>query len=245
MYAMIYNITRLNPDNVGDMTTSPLDYFPLRGEKIDINRRSFPTDYHAIIIGGGGLFHPHWLSRLTNIIAHKNGRIVIWGAGLNNHDRITGYPTIIKNCDLIGVRDFGLGYEWVPCASCMHAAFDVKYSVKYEAVIYEHYQQSIPIVGLPRMNNFKKPINEVIKFLGSANTVITTSYHGMYWATLLAKRVLVLPFSSRFMFFKHKPVILKNLNWKIAAKGATIYNDSLKECRIINGVFYNHFLKML
>jgi exopolysaccharide biosynthesis predicted pyruvyltransferase EpsI len=78
-------------------------------------------------------------------------------------------------------------------------------------------------------------MDDVIAFLGSAETVVTNSYHGAYWATLLGRRVVVVdPFSTKFFFLKHRPVIAALQDYTKAISRTRIYPESLSECREAN-----------
>jgi hypothetical protein len=80
-------------------------------------------------------------------------------------------------------------------------------------------------------------LEELIQFIGSADNIITDSYHTMYWAMLMKKKVIAIPNSSKFYDFKHQPIIsnfdeaLQYLN-----KGTT-YDGLLQECRDLNHKF--------
>eukprot|EP01084_Bolivina_argentea_P034430 63705_1 len=49
-------------------------------------------------------------------------------------------------------------------------------------------------------------IDNILLFLSESEYVVTTSYHGLYWSTLLGKKVIVCrPWSYKFVTFKYKP----------------------------------------
>ena len=147
---------------------------------------------------------------------------------------------------LLGVRDSANGFEWVPCASCMHSNFDEIFEVKNKIVIYEH--KNFPLRNLeqtfPKMKNGDS-FEDVIKFLGGAELVITNSYHGAYWATLLKRRVIVMqPFSSKFFGFRHPLVVANSFNIK-DNYNIPVYPDALKEAREANIRFADRVHKMI
>lgn len=116
----------------------------------------------------------------------------------------------------------------------------------HDFVIYEHKQHPIEISGLPRMNNFNRNIKNVIDFLSSGNCVITNSYHGVYWATLLKRKVICIPFSSRFMATKFPPVYLSEIgNWRQSVKLAREYSEARHICIRQNINFYHRIINRL
>ncbi len=80
----------------------------------------------------------------------------------------------------------------------------------------------------------------VIQFLASAEIVVTNTYHGAYWATLLNRKVIVIaPFSNKFMGFKYEPVIVRGLkDVKDAVHDARRYPEALSDSRELNVAFY-------
>jgi hypothetical protein len=141
-------------------------------------------------------------------------------------------------CDLRGVRDYGTGFDWVPCASCMHPLLD-KYreaAPKREVVVFEHpLFMSLRIEDYPVMRNLDHDLAEIMSFLSSAETIITSSYHGAYWGILLNRKVVCVPWSTKFMRFKHEVRICQDLlDLKSHLKAARSHPSALEECRRAN-----------
>lgn len=155
-----------------------------------------------IIFGGGGLLHERLLEAMSVFVAAKR---VAWGCGVNKHGfRKVIHPKFLDYYNLVGLRDFDNPWQYVPCASCLHPAFDlVKRVPQVGFGIYEHYDHPIPIQG-PRLNNRgrKDEFADVITWLSCCEMVVTNSYHGAYWSMLLGVTVLLWkPFSNRFHSF--------------------------------------------
>jgi len=117
----------------------------------------------------------------------------------------------------------------------MHDIFDKEFKIKNQVVVYEH--KNFPMkninVDFPKMKNGDS-FEDVINFLGSAELVITNSYHGAYWATLLKRRVVIMqPFSSKFFGFRHPLVIANNFDIK-DIKNIPIYPNALNDARKAN-----------
>lgn len=162
----------------------------------------------------------------------------IWGAGQNSSAEEFEYPEEMKQFDRVGIRDFGQYYEWAPCASCMHPAFNKTYSIRNPVIWFEHKKQLIKdkVFGnesIPRFVNSGANIEQTIELLGSAEVVLTNSYHGAYWATLLKRKVIVVgAWSSKFKHLKHQPAFVDTAqDWKDAMDNAVIHNDALDECQ--------------
>ncbi|HTL48713.1 MAG TPA: hypothetical protein VL688_11705, partial [Verrucomicrobiae bacterium] len=242
----LINVYRMHQENLGDRQCSPKLYFDFLqdAEEMDIlpyhtaRRDNIYKDIrdHVVILGGGGIL---MYDRIMKQIASSGARaVVLWGAGHNNHGEsaLQGMPDYLKKFTLAGIRDVVPGYDWVPCPSCMHPAFSREYAIKHDYVIYEHAEFPIhPSIPGPRITNYARDFNEVIAFLASGETVLTNSYHGAYWATLLNRKVMVVdPFSSKFYGFKHKLPVVAGEEWKTKLKECRSYPEALRECRELN-----------
>lgn len=233
--------------NTGDRASAPFLYFKDLGTIQDF----IPPfeNFENIVVGGGGIIFERPRTDIYKIAQAARGKKIIWGAGFNSTNTIVIRECDdLKNYDLIGIRDYGVGYEWVPCASCMHEGFNIKRDIKNDIVFYIHYSS-----GKIRWRKHPQMINncfleEALDFIGSANTVITNTYHGMYWGILMQKKVVLIePFvSPRFHYFKYKvPIIrneddFKNLNFDKLPS----YN-CLDECREKNLKYYKKVKELI
>lgn len=174
----------------------------------------------------------------------------LWGAGHNGSEEIEfqkiKWPKALSSYKNVGIRDFShqSRFEWVPCASCMHPALTKTYAIKNDIIWFEHKKQMIKDFGkesIPRFVNSGSNIEQTIELLGSANTILTNSYHGAYWGTLMRKKVIVVggAWSSKFKFFKHQPVVLsKKEEWQDYYDTAPTYDSALDECRTATQTFW-------
>lgn len=192
-----------------------------------------------VILGGGGLLAPRFQPLIaalqSQIVQPTGGMLVAWGVGQQSYNlsgkhqgicrtdpdlvqRIEQFPydLYVKDWNLIGVRDYGynLSLEWLPCASCMHPAFDRDRTIEREFVVYSHAKYQLSLPGIPELSHTERSLEKVLDFLGSSETVITSSYHGAYWATLLGRKVLAFPFTSKFLTLKYPLGIYPQPNWK-------------------------------
>ncbi len=108
-------------------------------------------------------------------------------------------------CDRYFPRDWipELGNR-VPCASCMHPAFDlaldiapehdvVRYSAARRVEVHEP-------TDAPHMTNEDGSIEEAVRFIASGRKIVTSSYHGAYWAQLLGREVELVSWGSKFEY---------------------------------------------
>jgi hypothetical protein len=244
------HVFRADKSNVGDWFCPPFRYFSFPGTHTAdvLPLDTAPLQPH-VLLGGGGLlaqtFHPH-LQKLADL-RPKLRSLVAWGVGESeNIDRAGGFvlpfagppPDYLKAFDLVGVRDYGTPHRWVPCASCMHPDFLSPAPVTHPIALYEHKRIPIPIEGFPRLSNDGADLPRALNFLASAEVIITNSYHGAYWATLLGRRVIAIPNMSKMYRLKHLPVLCRVEHWKKAIDLTTTYPNALAECRNANLAFY-------
>lgn len=206
------------------------------------------VQYDAMIFGGGAIgFSLRRLGR-DRIRAKK---VVAWGLGRSQKRFAKDVPpTFVPWADIMGVRDFGAkGADYVPCVSCMHPAFLRPYPVTRSVVGYFNAGLTKGLPGdIPALMSNRASVEDALAFLGSAETVVTNSYHGMYWATLLGRNVVVYgPYSSKFCFFKYAPVLCsRGGDWRAAVKRAKNYGqEPLADSVAINKAFYARVVKEL
>ena len=180
---------------------------------------------------------------------------VIWGIGHNvqkygqdDVDKIK-YPKFMREFNIVGIRDYvpQQPYDYVPCASCMHPELRKTHSIKNDIVIIEHKKQLIKgtdfgAMSIPRFVNSGNNLSQMIELIGSANIVISNSYHAVYWATLMKKKTICVgAWSSKFFTLKHKPVHIKSISkdFDEAIDEAKIYDTALDESIMANQKMWN------
>ena len=258
---MITNLHVIDPKNVGDLYSSPLKYFDFpeyscKATDIRHFEEEELKDSH-IIVGGGGLIFNRFLSEFQTIAAAPTkGKRILWGAGYQiygcNPSRWSkdfDFSPYLSSFDLVGLRDKGAIYDWVPCPSCMHPAFDKARTPKHDFVVFSHKKYQIHIPSVPTLSNEENDFEKVLDFLGSGEIILTSSFHGAYWGTLLGRRVLAFPFSSKFFNLKHPPAFYPVEKWsqsqfKFSLFGkvlhASYYEDKKFSCQTQNWMQYAH-----
>ena len=242
-----------NRPNLGDRYSGPILYFPQLKEtaSFDPLAAKLPEVWlqKTVLVGGGGLIaHPAFQPNMESLAAYRPRILIAWGIGHNAPgERELSYPDYLEDFDLVGIRDHGSKYDWVPCASCLYPGFDRKYEITDEYVVYENTLCApIRLVGFKKLTNTEENLETVLSFLGSANTVLTSSYHGAYWATLLGRKVIIVnPFSSKFFAFKHRHPIADETNWRTKQHETRSYPEALEECRRANLEFSEKVLNLI
>jgi hypothetical protein len=255
----VVNIHRIDTINIGDYFCAPHHYFDvLKNKSLDIfdyksNDKKVTQNYidqisnNSLIIGGGGLLNRNGFAKqmlLFEKLTTKGKKIVLWGVGHNEkspslYGKITKYNINVDKFGLVGTRDFSMPGEYVPCVSCLHPLFNENYTSTNEVGIVFHKDtlKKENIISkykdFPTSSNTKN-LDELISFIGSCEHIVTDSYHTMYWAMLMKKKVVTIPNSSKFFDFKHKPVISNFDDALSQLKYTQSFDGLLEECREIN-----------
>jgi hypothetical protein len=248
--ARVISLYRRDRRNVGDWHCAPREYVPL-GNNLAVDVFAYAEHCvdmdltgKVVIAGGGGLLvFPEILKRLLD-----SGAVVVgWGLGTNTHGKaVDNQSELLRRFALVGSRDWASGQRWVPCPSCLHPAFVDPPAPVHPVVIYEHHERKGEIPGdAPRSANDCSGILEAARFLGSGALVVTNSYHGAYWATLLGRRVTIYrPWSTKFYAMRHPPAIAEPPGWDRETSWARPYPEALSECRLANIGFARVVLSM-
>ena len=237
-----------NTPNTGDFASCPAQWFDFPEHRVQ-NYDAPIGNAKAVIYGGGTM--NNWLRGRPLLPVPSIG----WGIGSSRHGETEPWPDP-HGFALVGAREWSEEREaagrWAPCASCMSPLFEGTWPVKHEAVLFVNASPGIksryPVAvgGLPVMEN-DRPMAEIVAFLASAKVVVTDSYHGVYWATLLRRRVVCLPYLSKFYNFRHPPAYSRDrgLDWREVAKEALVYPAALAECRAASQAFYERVMETL
>lgn len=193
-----------------------------------------------VILGGGGLFEcredfQDLFQKLFEITKH----VVAWGVGHNLHyDRTIQTQIDFDKFALLSVRDYNYqNQRYVPDVSCMRPDLSGRYKITRDIGVIEHLDYPINDFSYDKISN-AYDVNYIIHFIGTSQSIITNSYHIVYWATLMGKKVILYkPFSNKFDYFKYPPVIYSG-NLAADLKAARIYPDALQECRDLNIAFF-------
>ena len=215
-----------------------------------------------LVIGGGGLLG---LELFADDLRFWSSAPfcpkVLWGPGHNSHNvlaidtaDLSAHDYVrMKRFDKIGIRDWVGGYDWVPCASCMNPGFSYSTSEDAGIVAALHYETRFSETFIRELiRTTQEPVDvvfnddspeRVIGKLRSAKAVVTNSYHGAYWATLLGKRVAVVGGGSKVRMLKHRPIFATTDSWIQKLEEAERYPHALEECRDRNVEFCEEIVR--
>lgn len=221
----------------------PCQYlWPDKFENRDL-QRSLPETAEVAVLGGGQIFSQIATLAASTQDQNRSVKLVAWGVGLP--------PKGKKDADVIGISNqfsaFSTrNYDWreeldfVPCASCLSPAFDKPSPPTYEVVVYRHRRKpgpDSPSTNIPSMNNSMRDPLSAVNFIASGETVVTSSYHGVYWAQLLGRKVVCIPYNYKFHAFQNEPTYADPENWTREIRSAKKFDPLLEEYRRINREF--------
>lgn len=217
-----------NTFNAGDLASCPADYFEFPGHEVVKADMGNPPDIKPdlVIYGGGSIIASPDFKRWPGAL------MVAWGVGHNEREKpwgdkmIAAHREAANKCDLYFPRDPLRGFHLVPCASCMHKVFDEEFPprdgiVRYSAARRVKVEEPD---DAPHRTNEDCTIVDAVNFFARSSRVVTSSYHGAYWAKLLGKKYRTVPWGSKFEY-------LPNL--------------SLEDCRNANRRAYQEVLNLI
>jgi hypothetical protein len=233
--------------NIGDRAASParwLDFGP------NTTRQSFGEAVPACdiaIFGGGQVYGKACKAALYD--ARKARHRVTWGVGMQSVDlHDLRHIAFSAQISLMGCRDANVPETiYVPCASCLCSRFDAAPAPENAVVIYSHGHKSGGInwpKGIALMSNIGGTLAQKLAFLASGETVVTNSFHGTYWAMLMGRKVLALPFSTKFNGFAQMPALADPNDWTAALPRAYALPGYLEHCRSANHAFYERVINL-
>ncbi len=230
-------------NNLGDRFCSPYDHLappPADALAIDIGEPTPPCE--TVIYGGGKIMGglAATLGPGDRAARHR----IAWGVSTVQRFPISPrYARAFRAMDLVGSRDWGdRRFPFAPCASCLSPLFDAPPAPRHEVVAYLHHWRA-PEMGIvvppsiPVMDNTQPDLAAAIAFLASGQTVVSNSYHGTYWALLLGRRVLCIPFSNKFGNFRVAPGYARPATWQRRLARARGSDETLALCRTATGDF--------
>ena len=232
-----------NTENLGDRLCSPDQHVPelaARGRAVDLSQPTPPCS--TVIYGGGKIMGGLARTFGANDLAARHR--IAWGVSTVHKAPFSlKYWQAFRRMDLIGSRDFNdRRFVFAPCVTCLSPGFDQSHPETRDVVVYAHAwksgQQGLRVPDhVPVMTNAAKDFAQVLAFLGSARTVVSNSYHGVYWALLLGKRVLCLPFSGKFSGYRLPPGYARAEDWQDKLHKAQAQPEMLPLCREATAAF--------
>lgn len=233
-----------NTINSGDLACGYYRYFadkfqPYNVAIWDIGNIDFSkiSKNDVVIIGGGGLLNNSDLWNYNiNRLSQKSRYCFLFGVGFNAHKsgKII-IPLKLKNLRGLAIRDYQHPSQgkYVPCASCLLPELEKKYEIKRKYGVVKHFQHELSQeLNLPMIMN-DAPLDDILEFIGSSEIIITNTYHAVYWATLMRKKVILdAPFSEKFDYLRY-PVVRFSGDLDKDEKSALVYDNALAETRAL------------
>lgn len=186
---VVVNLHRVDRRNPGDLYASPLHYFDVGGRCVDIATPPEKINCDLLIVGGGGIVSHRgvWKTWLDNwMAAIQSKKAVIWGAAVSPKMH---KEAVFSRFVLVGARnsDAGPACRFVPCASCLHPAFDDAPAGKGVGIV-SHNNRIIPGAELVNSPN---DFDTVVNYIKSKSAIVTSSYHVAYWSQLLGRAIYI------------------------------------------------------
>lgn len=250
---MLHFIHRIDEENRGDILCCPIRYFPNLFKIPFIKHDIYNIDFNQInkddivILGGGGLFDclPEWNNAINHLL-DINHNTISWSCGFNNYHNCDLTDINFSKFKILTVRDYlnPNGLPFLPCVSCMLPDLQEVFVPSRKVGVLEHKDNNIPDFDYPRINN-KATMREIFSFIGSSEVIITNTYHGCYWATLMGKKVVLYnKFSTKFNYLRYSPVQYSgDIEYDIDR--ANRYFNALSETRYETIFFANKLQKFI
>lgn len=254
--------------NQGDVLSGPYNYFDFEVlGKISWDRniqKGEPAPFvdGAPIIFGGGIYFSDKKPHLMKLI-RRSGKFIGWGIGLDPRSDVSRF---LNKFTLLGTRERKLDLIdnrrifYVPCVSCMNPAFDgdVQSSATGEPKTPHHEivlhvnggfneKKVAAALGSYRVSRTNQIFAETIANLRNSDCVITNSYHGAYWGSLLGKKIICIKTEVPKWDGLHPNVAFADLNEidQVLRTVKPVPESYLSECRSINNDFYELVRKNL
>jgi exopolysaccharide biosynthesis predicted pyruvyltransferase EpsI len=204
----IYFLHHHDRPNIGDILSGPYRYFDFGNyHKLswDSDMLSYTNsmEKNSTLVMGGGIYFTKNKKIFRKVVEHSKN-FIGWGLGLDPRDNLQ----YIDKFDLLGTRERQISIInnknifYVPCASCMKKEFSINNNPNETREFHMHInggfntksilsaikQLGLEVSQTSTLDNFQT----IFSSLSSANIIITNSYHGAYWASLLRKKVIVI-----------------------------------------------------
>lgn len=261
----LYFLHHFDRKNQGDVLSGPYNYFEFDDfEKMSWDNEILegsPIERKAggTVIIGGGIYFTNTKPRLDRLIA-KSKNYIGWGIGLDPRTNLKEY---ISKFTLLGTRERKSPFInnknvfYVPCSSCMHDYFDkylnedVRETFNKKIAIHLNHGFNEKLIS----NKFKDfqityttdPFEKTIQNISSAEYVITNSYHGAYWGSLMGRKVICLTTNVPKWEGLHDGIVQTSLKFisESLEKAKPIPLEYLIECRKLNQEFYQKIKNIL
>lgn len=241
--------------NQGDVLSGPYNYFGFDNigriswdkQIMDNGAMNFaPGDD---IIMGGGIYFTRNKVRLEKLL--KQARHFIgWGIGLDerlNEDKFYERYTLLGTRERHSTFIDNKKIFYVPCASCMNPVFSNlnkntptdsdRIAVHINGGFNE--KEVIKAFEGQAFTTTVDDFSKIIENISTAGCVVTNSYHGAYWGSLMGKKVVLIKTSVPKWNGLHKDIVLADPDDILNAtkQAQPIPKIYLEECQALNADF--------
>ena len=179
-----------------------------------------------------------------------------WGIGFNKHHNTHIKTKInLSKFKLLGIRDYKQSYQsntrYLPCSSCNLPQLKYEYKIQRNIGVIEHHHNKILLKEKYDKINNELNIDDIIKFIGESNIIITNTYHALYFSALLNKKcILYNSFSekfnhTKFHYINYKNNMELNENNKKLNETQTLNKELLQNSIKINNIFYSDIISKI
>lgn len=209
------------------------------------NFHSYPFGFNVDLSNRTNLYKRElkgFIRRLTN------SKQSSWAQNLLGHR--LNKPRFLEDFDLVGIRDYDPDSDcWTPCASCFLPQLDEgrRSTPSQKTIVIDHPTfMRISQNRFPQLHNTETSASDLIKLIASAETVVTSSYHALYWATLMNRKTVCIPWSTKFLGLKWPTEICFDGDGLLySIKKAKNHPNALEEARNANLAFASKAAQLL
>lgn len=258
----LHIIHRIDKTNTGDMVSNCSEYYSFENYQI-IKHDIYSPDFASIkkndpiILSGGGLLNclENWNKNINKLL-ELSENVFGWGIGFNKHHNNHIKTKInLSKFKLLGIRDYKQSYEsntrYLPCSSCNLPQLKYEYKIQRNIGIIEHHHNKIILKEKYDKINNELNIDDIIKFIGESNIIITNTYHALYFSALLNKKcILYNSFSekfnhTKFHYINYKNNMELNENNNMLNETQTLNKELLQNSIKINDIFYSDIISKI
>jgi hypothetical protein len=84
---------------------------------------------------------------------------------------------------------------------------------------------------IPTLSNNCASLKDALAFIASGRTVVSNSYHGVYWALLMGRKTICIPFSKKFSAYRFAPHYSTPKRWLAELGQGIAQPQMLPTCR--------------